>query len=499
MATWFKPNCKTSCCKAPPLVESDLVTTHFTYDATTTYPTDTIPFSLLQGISQIVIGGTIPYPNTVIYMPPHTALLDLFTNPIADDQFSFDVSNTGANSIDLLIYKTNAEATGSGLDAYAQPLRYMTIPATSIVRLTLRVINATPVAGTADVKMLGEMEGGTGSITYPPMTFNLGVAAVGTQALIAQPALNTLNLFGQNIVPNVVGPEYQVVVTNGTGAQTITPYVPVGVSVGAVTQLLYPFTSGLNTSALVTASPLMVSPIAANSQFEFSIIVSNQSAQTLQWSNAAPITGLSYEGLSPSLQPAGATYRATFVFNILGLSTTAPKWAASTLVINLNQITEPNPRLNSIFINYRPLAPGTPVIATLAAANIGYVGGPNQIAIGTTQVPAGRIANTATNVASLTVAQGIYIVGYTLIVTNASANAQLTIQWGSANTVGVIPAQSGPNSNSSVPVAIATTNTWSATTVLAMPTNPTGILNLFATGSVQLDTASGFFWAVRIA
>jgi len=494
MATWFKPNCKTSCCKAPPLVESDLVTTHFTYDATTTYPTDTIPFSLLQGISQIVIGGTIPYPNTVIYMPPHTALLDLFTNPIADDQFSFDVSNTGANSIDLLIYKTNAEATGSGLDAYAQPLRYMTIPATSIVRLTLRVINATAVAGTADVKMLGEMEGGTGSITYPPMTFNLGVAAVGTQALIAQPALNTLNLFGQNIVPNVVGPEYQVVVTNGTGAQTITPYVPVGVSVGAVTQLLYPFTSGLNTSALVTASPLMVSPIAAGSQFEFSIIVSNQSAQTLQWSNAAPITGLSYEGTSSSLQAAGATYRATFVFNILGLSTTAPKWAASTLVINLNQITEPNPRLNSIFINYRPLAPGTPVIATLAAANIGYVGGPNRAVITDT------ITNVASSVASLTVAQGIYIVGFNMIITNASANTQLVIQWGSAGTLGVIPAQSGPNSNFTYPIAITTTNTFTGSNVLAMPTNPTGILNLFATsGSATLTVASGFFWAVRIA
>ena len=493
MATWFKPNCKTSCCKAPPLVESDLVTTHFTYDATTTTPTDTIPFSLLQGISQIVIGGTIPYPNTVIYMPPHTALLDLFTNPIADDQFSFDVSNTGANSIDLLIYKTNAEATGSGLDAYAPPLRYITIPATSVVRLALRVINASPVAGEADVKMLAAMEGGTGSITYPPMTFNLGAAGVGAQALIAQPSANALNLFGQNIVPNLLGPEYQIVVTGGLAGQTITPYVPVAAD--GVAQLLYPFTRQLTTSLLLEANPLMVSPIAAGNMIVFSIVVSNQTAaQTLAWSGVPAITGLSYTGTAPVSQPALSTYRATFRFTIAGVSTTAPKWQASTLSIELQRIADPNPQLATVFWSYRPLT--APVLPTYVASNIGYIGGTSQTTTFAANVP----LTTPGILATVTIAQGVYLVGYTLIITNANQNCQMALQFGTNQVVGAAGLQSGPINIMSNPIAIGTTTTWTGTAVLTIVTAIGGTFNLYGASTVAaLTTPSGSFWALRIA
>jgi len=344
MSTWFKPNCKTSCCASSgPTAERDLVTTHFTYDATTIpYPNDTITFAELQGIDQIVIEGTIPAPNTVVYMPPHTALLDLFTNPKVDDQFAFDVANTGANSVDLTIYKSNAEPTGSALVAYTNPIRIATIPAASVVRLYLRVIDAVPITGQADVKMLTTLEGGTGSLALPSINFDLS---------LQQPVVNAVALKGQQIIPSVIGTTYQYLFLNGAVNATVAPSVP---NVGDnPMQLLYP--NGL------TTAPLLISPIAAGDVFNFMAYSNNQSGQTITWGTGG-ITGVTITGISqppiggfpaatPGIQLTDTIYQVTFKFTIAGLSSTSPPWAGTTLQINLNQVTEPIPTFSRIYVS----------------------------------------------------------------------------------------------------------------------------------------------------
>jgi len=360
MSTWFKPNCKTSCCASSgPTAERDLVTTHFTYDATTIpYPNDTITFAELQGIDQIVIEGTIPAPNTVVYMPPHTALLDLFTNPKVDDQFAFDVSNTGANSIDLTIYKSNAEPTGSALVAYTNPLRIATIPAASVVRLYLRVIDATPITTQADVKMLTTLEGGTGSLALPSINFDLSLQS---------PVVNAVALKGQQIIPSVIGTTYQYLFLNGAVNATVAPSVP---NVGDnPMQLLYP--NGL------TTAPLLISPIAAGDVFAFTAFSNNQSGQTITWGTGG-ITGVSIAGVScpttgrvPGIQPTSTIYEVTFTFTIAGLSSTSPPWAGTTLVINLNQVSEPAPNYSSVFVTNPNNTTGTRTMGITTVATTG--------------------------------------------------------------------------------------------------------------------------------
>ena len=149
MIQWHKP-VQT---KSP---SAAIVTQSFVYDATTLpYPTDTIPYQLLAESDQLVIRGDLPGPNTVIYMPPHTALLGLFPSPQVDDQFAIDVTNLGTKSVDLTISK-NSEPTGSPNAVYHQPTRITTIPASRVVRLYFRIMNATPQTGVADVAIASD-------------------------------------------------------------------------------------------------------------------------------------------------------------------------------------------------------------------------------------------------------------------------------------------------------------------------------------------------------
>ena len=312
MSDWMRPNCRTSCCPTT-LRGQRVTTTHFLYDAAATpYPADTVPLSKLQGIDQLVIDGVMSAPNTIIYMPPHTALLDLFRDPRADDQLAIDVSNAGTNSIDLTIYKANTEPTGSGFDTYTMPIRIATVPASGVVRLYFRVVDATPVTGVADVKMLVTLEGGTGSLPMPSTVYDMGPGAFANNAPI----------IAQQVVPGLVGPPYQLLFTGGTAACTATLSVPTP-SQGPA-QLLY--ANGL------TSGPPLVSPLVAGDVFELVLFSNNQSGRSLAWS-AGGIVGVTLAGLSSVAQPTGTSYRVTMRFTIAG---TAPLFLGSTLVVNLS-------------------------------------------------------------------------------------------------------------------------------------------------------------------
>lgn len=310
MSSWFESNSRKKCC--PPRASSlvDPVTRTFTYDATTTpYPTDTIPFDLLPGINQLVVLGDIPAPNTVVYMPSHTALLDLFKNPVEYDQLAIDVSNTGANSIDLTIYKTNGEPTGSPTVAYTQPQRIATVPAASVVRLYLRVINPTPVTGAADVKMLVTLEGGTGSVPTPVIAFNMAALA-GAATLLPQQIVQT-------------NPPFQFMFLSGTAAGSVRlPTVPTPTNGPA--QLLYP-------NAL-TAAPPLVSPLVAGDVFDFVLTSTNQSGYDLEWLTNG-ITGVTLTG--STFQATGTTFSVTFRFTLAG---TAPAFLGTTLSVDLASV-----------------------------------------------------------------------------------------------------------------------------------------------------------------
>jgi len=307
MSIWFKPQV---CRQAAPRGPIDTRT--FTYDDTATpYVTDTIDYSLLAGgIDQLVIEGTIPAPNTVVYMPPHTALLDLFSRPRADDQFAIDVSNTGANSVDLTIYKANSAPTGSPEVEYTQPMRIATIPAASVVRLYLRVINATPVTGVADVKMLVTIEGGTGSIPTPVIQIDMAGLS-GAAVLLTQQIIQSMQ------------PGFQLMFVNGAAAGTVAlPTVP-SPSAGPA-QLLYPYGN--------TAAPPLISPLTAGDVFSITLQSSNQSGFNLTWLTNG-IAGVTLTG--STTQPSGSTYTVTFRFRIAG---TAPAFLSTTLGVDLGNV-----------------------------------------------------------------------------------------------------------------------------------------------------------------
>ena len=284
----------------------------FTYSALTEpYPTDTIPFSLLRGgIDQLVIDGTIPAPNTVVYMPPHTALLALFSHPRPDDQIALDVSNPGLNSVDLTIYKANTAPTGSPDVVYTQPIRIATIPASSVVRLYLRVIDATPVTGVADVKMLASLEGGTGSVPTPVITIDM---SDGSAALLAQ-----------QIVQSTVGQSFQLMFTNGLAPSGVVrlPVVPQPASGPA--QMLY--------ANCDTSGPPLVSPLLAGDSFDFVLTSTNASGYNLAWSTGG-VAGVQLTG--SATQPTGTTYQVTFRFLMAG---TAPAFLGSTLTVDLANV-----------------------------------------------------------------------------------------------------------------------------------------------------------------
>ena len=292
-------SCKKTNCPA------SINTQTFTYDGTTRgYPTDTVPISLLTGcIDQLVIDGDIPAPNTTVYMPPHTALLSLFKRPKADDQFAIDVTNRGANSIDLTIFKANSQPTGSPDVEYTQPLRIATIPAASVARLYFRVINATPVTGTADVKMLVTPEGGVGSVPFPAMAFDMK-AGVTT-------------LLPQQIVQSTGPSDFMFL--NGTAAgRVLLPTVPVPTDGPA--QLLYPHA--------LTAAPPLVSLVAGD-VFEVVLESINQSGFEIEWQT----NGISNTTITGSVvQAAGTTFKVVFRFVLAG---TAPEFLGTTLNVNL--------------------------------------------------------------------------------------------------------------------------------------------------------------------
>jgi hypothetical protein len=346
MASWFPQSVTRAqvCRRTSPVPpdERTIVTRNFVYSATpttTAYPDDTIPFATFEGIDQLVVSGTIPAPNTIIYMPPATALLDLFKDPEVDDQFSFDVSNHGANSIDLTIYKVNSYGTGQPGVVYQNPMRIATIPAHGAVRLYLRIVNATQVAGVADVKMMTVLEGGTyGSMPPPSILFNMGVALV---PLV--PTVNNAQLMSQHIVPSIVGPPYQLQF-GGTAAAPGTilpPAVPAGASCAA---FLYPTD---RTGVANLGAPPLVGGLVAGRTFEFTLYASNNSGQTLTWT-AGAATGVTLTGISPVAQVTGTTYRVDFLFTIAGVSTTTLPWVGSTVTINLTRVDELNPTFTTV-------------------------------------------------------------------------------------------------------------------------------------------------------
>jgi hypothetical protein len=306
MSTWTDtPKC------SRPMVRGAIVTRTFTYDATTTpYPTDTIGFVTLQGIDQLVIEGTIPAPNTVVYMPPHTALLELFTRPRVDDQFAIDVSNTGANSVDLTIYKANSAPTGSPRIAYTQPMRIATIPAASVVRLYFRVVDAEPVTGVADVKMLATLEGGTGSVPTPVISVDM-TAWAGAAVLLTQQIIQSTQ------------PAFQLMFVDGLAAGTVAlPAVPA--TTAGPAQLLYPYGN--------TAAPALMSPLVAGDVFDVVLQSVNQSGFNLTWLTGG-IAGVTLTG--STTQPSGSTYTVTFRFRIAG---TAPAFLGTTLTVDLANV-----------------------------------------------------------------------------------------------------------------------------------------------------------------
>jgi hypothetical protein len=387
MASWFPQNVTRAqvCRRTPPLPpdENVIVTRTFVYSATATttaYPDDTIPFATFEGIDQLVIEGTIPAPNTVIYMPPATALLDLFKNPEVDDQYAIDVSNHGGNSVDLTIYKANAYGTGQAGVAYTEPFRQATIPAYGVVRLYLRVINATPTTGIADVKLLTTLEGGTGSLPLPVILYDMATV----RPPLVPTTIQNARLITQQIVPSVIGPAYNIVFGTAAGACfVLMPAVP-DITLGPI-QLLYPTSPGTNPTAPYmadTSAPPLVGPFVLNDAFTFSLIATNRTGYSVTWT-LPTITGVTYTGpafdrgtstvsteLGAPIQLNGVTYKIDFKFSIQGVSTTSPPFQTSTLAVVFTTLENLNPFSNTINFGYGAIATRT---AALTPASLGYL------------------------------------------------------------------------------------------------------------------------------
>jgi len=439
MASWFSQNVtRAQACQRAAVVPPDqqtLVTRTFVYSATpttTAYPDDTIAFATLEGIDQLVIEGTIPAPNTVVYMPPATALLDLFQSPEVDAQYAIDVSNHGGNSVDLTIYKTNAYGTGQAGVAYGQPFRQATIPAYGVVRLYLRVIDATPTTGAADVKLLTTLEGGTGSLPMPVILFDMGTPR---QPMV--PTTNNAVLMSQHVIPSVTGPAYQIVF-GGTATAPGTILPPAVPAAGNCAGILYPTLPATAASASPAATPYvtdvagalpLVSAIVAGDAFVYTLIASNQCGQTLTWTVPATTGVQPYGGTSLPAQPTGTTYRVDFRWLVAGVATTSPPWAGSTLTIHLNQVSELNPNLYTVNYSYPTLAARTSLATPLT---IGY-------SVATT-ITSSTIQNGVTPITVFSSAApvpiGVYLVSYYVNVpATGGATATLAHSIGLAGTI----------------------------------------------------------------
>ena len=500
MASWFPQSATRAqvCRRASPIPPDDrtIVTRNFVYSATpttTAYPDDTVQFATLEGIDQLVVSGTIPAPNTIIYMPPATALLDLFRNPEIDDQFAIDVSNRGANSVDLTIYKTNAYGTGQAGVAYQNPLRVATVPAYGVVRLYLRVINPTPVTGVADVKMLTTLEGGSSSVPAPSVLFNMGVARA---PLV--PTINNAQLISQQIVPSIIGAVYQLQMggTATAPGTILPPAVPAGASCAA---FLYPTD---RTGVANLAAPPLVSGLAAGQTFGFSLFVSNTSGQTLTWT-AGAATGVSFTGISPLAQVTGVAYRVDFLFTIAGVSTGALPWIGSTVSINLTSVGELNPTFTTVSASGTSAALSVtsttgwvvapqyrvPAYVALPAANAQAIGwSPTAISAFAIAIPVGAPILISAQAA---VSLGTYLATYTLYFAAGQTDQTVTHSFGLAG-VAIAP---------SIQTRYLTANISNITNTAIVSVTAAGAISIFA-GSSATGLAAptgGYFAIARIA
>jgi hypothetical protein len=298
MASWFKPkfNASAPVCEKRPQTVRTVITT-FTYDATVVPAVDSIPFEDLYGTDQLVIAGVTTFPNTVINMPPHTALLELFRRPEDDATFSIIVANTTANSVDLTL---------------VNPGRVATIPALTVVQLYYRIIDATATTGTADVKLqVSAPIGGTSSQSPPQQAYDMS---------LINNALSTAGdvfVLPQNLWPGGDGQPQQLTFTSNT----------------APNQARFAG-SGDGTILFTNADILqkeLISGLATGQAFSVTVIAHNQSGAALNWQLAVGATGTvtSYAGVpapvgaAPTFtlaQPDGESYEFTIRLVLAGAS-----------------------------------------------------------------------------------------------------------------------------------------------------------------------------------
>jgi hypothetical protein len=298
MSSWFKKKKFTSaplCQKTPQTIKT--VITTFTYDSATVPVIDSIPFETLFGTDQLVIAGTTIVPNTLINMPPHTALLELFRRSELDATFSIIVANTTANSVDLTI---------------ADPVRVATIPALSVVELFYRIINPTATTGVADVKLqVMAPIGGTASQSPPQQMYDM------SQINNSLSTAGDVFVLPQNIWPGGCGIPQQLTFTTSTNPNNVRF---AGMGDGTI----------LFTNANILDSPL-ISGLVAGQAFSVTIIAHNQTGAALNWKLEVGATGTAtYYAPVPALggaaplftlaQPDGASYQFTIRLVIAGVS-----------------------------------------------------------------------------------------------------------------------------------------------------------------------------------
>jgi hypothetical protein len=263
------------CQKLPRQVRT--VNSDFFYDPNSTPSSLAVPFSALYGTDQLVISGDVTAPNTAVAMPTHTALLELFKRPERDSSFSIVVTNLTPFSVDLTA--TN-------------PPRTATVPALTVARLYFRVVDPTPVVGTADVKLqVTGAIGGTGCLPPPFSTYDLTPFPGPDPLLVVPQALLSLE-------------PRQLLFTTSPGFA--------GFAGLAGNGILYN-NADPTSDVLVSVEP--------NQVFTFGATSLNQSGGAIQWDLAVAATGivttyapLAGGGTGPTFltQPAGSVWGFTF-------------------------------------------------------------------------------------------------------------------------------------------------------------------------------------------
>jgi hypothetical protein len=150
MAAWFKTRsiAPTPCPKTPQPVGT--TTTRFEYNERTA---TSVPLASLSGTTQLVISGATTPPSTVVHMPPHISLLQLFRSPAPGSTFPILVANTTPDPVVLTV---------------SDPTRTATVPPLAVAELYFRVVSADPE--TADVKLqVTPALGGTGCLPSPSL------------------------------------------------------------------------------------------------------------------------------------------------------------------------------------------------------------------------------------------------------------------------------------------------------------------------------------------